>query len=603
MRFREGLAAALLFFGAFLESQAAIPQEKLPYLRWHLLEVEFPDESTLRTLSEEGIEVLPVQADGRVKIILSDPQVQALRRRGIRTRLLVEDYGWALAERNRKEAVLAAAGGFASGAMGGYYSPEEIAAFVDSLIARDKQGIISSRFEIGKSIWNSPLWMVEVTGPGGASDQKPQVFYNSLIHAREGMGLMTLLYFLQYIVENYGAVDSVTELVDSRELYFFPVVNPDGYEINWRQYRDYGSFGFWRKNARDNNLNGGIDYLDGVDLNRNFSYMWGYDLSGSSNDPQSDAYRGAKEFSEPETAAFRGFVDSISLSAALNFHSFGPYLINPFGYIDLLPPDSMLYQRLGALLTAENGYSYGNVAHTLGIQGYNYRVNGECTDWLYADTTGRGKIIAWALEVGTGSINADFWPPQSSIVRLSQENLALCFNLARIAGFWPRLDSLAVSCGKDDPSRITVTAGFSNIGISTSRDTVKLRLESIDPGLTALDSMIYLGNIEAGSPTVFPVDSLRLVFRENVYSAAAKLALYEGEKRLRIFQINFSRPVLVSYDLNHDSRINIFDLLDLLKILAHGLPPGRSVYDYDLNGDSTVDIFDLIALLKFLSRN
>jgi hypothetical protein len=115
--------------------------------------------------------------------------------------------------------------------------------------------------------------------------------------------------------------------------------------------------------------------------------------------------------------------------------------------------------------------------------------------------------------------------------------------------------------------------------------------------------MIYLGNIEAGSPTVFPVDSLRLVFRENVYSAAAKLALYEGEKRLRIFQINFSRPVLVSYDLNHDSRINIFDLLDLLKILAHGLPPGRSVYDYDLNGDSTVDIFDLITLLKYLSRN
>ena len=44
----------------------------------------------------------------------------------------------------------------------------------------------------------------------------------------------------------------------------------------------HGYFGMWRKNGHDFNGDGEVDYTDGVDLNRNFDYEWGYDDRGSS---------------------------------------------------------------------------------------------------------------------------------------------------------------------------------------------------------------------------------------------------------------------------------------------------------------------------------
>ena len=61
-----------------------------------------------------------------------------------------------------------------------------------------------------------------------------------------------------------------------------PVVNPDGYEFNHRIYDSTATFGFWRKNLRDNNGNHVTDSGDGVDLNRNYGYQWGFDNVGSS---------------------------------------------------------------------------------------------------------------------------------------------------------------------------------------------------------------------------------------------------------------------------------------------------------------------------------
>ncbi|HUU28254.1 MAG TPA: M14 family zinc carboxypeptidase [archaeon] len=599
MRLSQGLSAALLFFTA-IQSMSAAPPEKIPRLRWHLLEISPQNNETLRTLIEQGIEILELTPQGVIRVLSTDQELGWFEEQGFKPNLLIEDYGRALAERNRREALLAAQDEFACGSMGGYFSPEEVAAFVDSLIAGDPHGIITARFEIGRSHWDTPIWMVKVSDNPEIDEDEPEVFYNSLIHSREGMSLMTLLYFLRFIVENYGKADSVTWLVDNRELYFLPVVNPDGYEINWQQYRDSGKFGFWRKNARDNEyfgIKGEVDDSDGVDLNRNFSYQWGYDEWGSSVYPNRESYRGPEPFSEPETVAIRDFVRGCSLVTAVNFHSYGPVLINPFNYIDQLTPDSLLYMRLGELLTAENGYKVGNVARTLGST---YRANGEFTDWEYADTLeGKGKIIAWSCEIGTKDDN--FWPLPGSIKRLAEENLPLNFNLARIAGFWPGLDSLAVVFGPDDSSMVSVAAGVSNIGLSASRGEVSLSLESANPGLTLVFPAVLLGNLEAASGTIFPADSLRVAFGDSCFRADAELAIYDGDERIRTFRISLERPQPpVSYDINRDGRVNIFDLLALLKALGSGVPQGEQAASYDLNRDNAVNILDLIALLKVL---
>jgi murein tripeptide amidase MpaA len=97
------------------------------------------------------------------------------------------------------------------------------------------------------------------------------------------------MYYMWYLLENYGTDPEATYLVDNREMYFVPCFNPDGYEYN--RQTDPNGGGMWRKNRRNN----GGSY--GVDLNRNFGYMWGYDDLGSSPIPSSETYRGPSAFS------------------------------------------------------------------------------------------------------------------------------------------------------------------------------------------------------------------------------------------------------------------------------------------------------------------
>ena len=68
-----------------------------------------------------------------------------------------------------------------------------------------------------------------------------------------------------------------------------PVANPDGYDFSFEPGQR-----LWRKNLRDNNGDGRNVAGDGVDLNRNFSFKWGYDNEGSSPAPGSETYRGTR---------------------------------------------------------------------------------------------------------------------------------------------------------------------------------------------------------------------------------------------------------------------------------------------------------------------
>ncbi len=592
MRSFKGLLAALFFFVAACFLNAAVP-EQIPRIVWHVLKIEPGDSQTRALLAGSGFEIIGTTPDGALKVLANSDQRQWLESLGVKTAVLIYDYGRFLAEKNAEAALLAAADEFATGSMGGFFSPEEVLAFVDSLIASDSYGIISDTFHIGLSTWENPIWMVRVSGNSDGDENIPQVFYNSLIHSREAISMMTLLYFLGFIVQNYGVADSVTDLVDSRDLYFLPVFNPDGYEINWRTYRDENKFGLWRKNARDNDENGILDNLDGVDLNRNFDFMWGYNLWGSSNDKRMDNYRGPNSFSEPEAVAVRDFIRSHAFVTALNIHSYGPYLLNPFSYANLHTPDSLTYNRLGAVLTAENGYRYGNATEILG-----YPANGELTDWEYADTT-KNEIIAWALEIGTKEDG--FWPPANQITRLARENLSLLFTQARISGFWPQLDSLEQVADSSNSTRVTLHLRFSNTGLLPNREPVTLRLVEHGKGINPIDSVASVQILEAAFPPVFSRDSLKVVFEQWAFSSSVKLAFFEGAQRIRTITAELRRPGEPDYDLDGDGRTSIFDLIALLKVLSFGAPAGEDASKYDLTGDGKVDIFDLLTLLKELS--
>lgn len=118
--------------------------------------------------------------------------------------------------------------------------------------------------------------------------------------------------------------------------YIQPVVNPDGYEYTHRSDR------FWRKNRANGNQR-----CPGVDLNRNFGYKWGG--QGTSNRACTEIYRGPSAFSEPETAAQRDFFaqSEENFQAFLTFHSYGQYILYPWGYDTVVPPDHEDLNRNG----------------------------------------------------------------------------------------------------------------------------------------------------------------------------------------------------------------------------------------------------------------
>jgi len=115
---------------------------------------------------------------------------------------------------------------------------------------------------------------------------------------------MTTLYYMFWLVENYGTDPTATHIVNNRELFFVPLVNVDGYRYNITTNPDGG--GFWRKNRSPNE---GSDCV-GTDPNRNYGADWGG--PGASASPCSDVYRGSGPFSEPCTQAVRDLVNEIN---------------------------------------------------------------------------------------------------------------------------------------------------------------------------------------------------------------------------------------------------------------------------------------------------
>ena len=62
--------------------------------------------------------------------------------------------------------------------------------------------------------------------------------------------MMNLFYFVQNLIESYDIDSSEANyLINERELWFIPVVNPDGYIYNEEIEPDGG--GMHRKNRRD----------------------------------------------------------------------------------------------------------------------------------------------------------------------------------------------------------------------------------------------------------------------------------------------------------------------------------------------------------------
>ena len=347
---------------------------------------------------------------------------------------------------------------FNYGSMGGYYTFQEIEENIDELISL-YPNIISEKISIGLSLEGRNIWALKVSDNPNMNEGEPQALYTGLHHSREPMSYMNLFYFMHWLGENYNSDLLAQHLVNNRELWFIPAINPDGLVYNQTIAPDGG--GMQRKNTRDSCSSTPI----GVDLNRNYGYLWGYDNEGSSPDGCSETYRGTSPFSEPETQAVRDFVNQHNFKINFNYHSYSDLLIYPFGYEyenNAPQEDIDIFIEYGEDMVQYNGYTLGTGPDLL------YPVNGDACDWMY----GEADIFSYTPEIGGNSDG--FWPPTQRILPLAQENLypnqVLALNAGSKYDVNISLDSESFNSNDIYPLFISIM----NRGLSDSNGAVKV---------------------------------------------------------------------------------------------------------------------------------
>ena len=247
-------------------------------------------------------------------------------------------------------------------------------------------------------------------------DALPTMYVDGAHHGNEGMSVEASFLFLQDVLERSAADSSY---LAGKRLVVTPVVNPDGYLQDCR-----------------NNWNG-------VDLNRNYPYMWGMygtsDTRGSC--PASGTYRGPSEGSEIETQVNMELMRNMNLYVYFSAHTGSNDIVLPWkitGEFAVPIEDWDLYEHF--------------LNESTNVSGLTYR-----------DPSGAGESIAWGYGARTGvsvivEVDDMQWSPiETTTIRGALTNELLMYDLA-----WENLELFGGHLEIVDESYNSVTV--QNIG-------------------------------------------------------------------------------------------------------------------------------------------
>ncbi len=271
---------------------------------------------------------------------------------------------------------------------------------------------------IGKSLEGREIPMLRITPKENRKTKRfvPGIAFLGTHHAREHLSTEIPVHLIRYILQNYSKSQELRNLVNSRDIYFIPMVNPDGamFDIKGKKYKS------WRKNRRNND---GSSF--GVDLNRNYSYLWG--TGGSSKSPGSDVYMGPTPFSEPESIAVRDFIQERSnIRILLSFHTFSELILYPWAAKkgSVGGRDQKVFEKMATTMAKWNGYEPKPAS---GL----YIASGETCDWAY----GTHKIFCFTFELSPKSFwGGGFYPGAKIIEKTFMANLKPAMYLIKHAG-------------------------------------------------------------------------------------------------------------------------------------------------------------------------
>ena len=219
-----------------------------------------------------------------------------------------------------------------------YHTYDEILAELKTL--REKYPDLVYLRKIGRTTQEKrDIWAVKISDNAAAEEDEPAIQFSGAIHADEIAGPEICMALINFLLKNYGIDFTATHWVNANEIWVIPVINVDGHHVVTHNIDPR-----WRKNTRDLNGNGKLDYpADGIDLNRNFDFNWAH---GGSSDSASVRYRGEMPFSEGECRAVRDLAAAQKPVLSVTYHSQGQVVFYPWDWRGRPAPDDELIQQL-----------------------------------------------------------------------------------------------------------------------------------------------------------------------------------------------------------------------------------------------------------------
>lgn len=266
-----------------------------------------------------------------------------------------------------------------------YHSYAEIIELADSLVQHFPN--ICTKIIYGTSMGGRQLAALKISSNAAVNEPKPQVMFDGGIHGDEIGGSENVIRFARDLCLNYGTDPNITNLINTREIWLYLMVNPDG-RVNMVRYNN-----------------------NGVDLNRDCGYMW----NGEGSSP------GA--FSQLESKILRNCLFENQFVVHTSYHSGTEYISCPWSYRPSAPPDMNHILQLAGVYADVSGYS--NIPYGQGYAGM-YPINGSTKDSNY----GLMGSVTWSLE-----ISMEKQPPASQIMLYYNYNRPAMLALIQYAGY------------------------------------------------------------------------------------------------------------------------------------------------------------------------
>jgi len=303
-------------------------------------------------------------------------------------------------------------------------------------------------------------------GNGASRQRRPAICFIGGVHGREWGGPDILVYLAMRLLRAYRdgkgvrlghrtfTAAQIRRIVEQLEIVVLPQVNPDGRHFSMERHP------MWRKNRRPAPRGRGSKCI-GVDINRNFPFLWRFDrhfapetVQSTFNPADYETYVGPRAGSEPETRNVIWLLDRFpNIRYFVDLHSYGETILHSWGtdenqsrhprmnfrnatydgkrgrihddaYREYVPAADekvaqQMARRMAASIRLVRGREY-KVKQSVGL----YPTAGASDDYAYSRhivDRAKGKIIAFTIEWGRSHASTPFHPPYPEMRKVMRD--------------------------------------------------------------------------------------------------------------------------------------------------------------------------------------